>query len=390
VAVNNMIITYCQEPGKVAEAARHGFWSSEELYDLEMLIDRLPVAAARWAWQCGDAAAAQHVCRLEHPLGVGRMHLALRSGSSKKVPAAELEVLAADGVLPASAQPLEELAQWVAEEAAQQKPGTGLQLVQQAYKAEVTLGPAAASAMLTSTGDPEEQRLYELFPHFLNHLVSQVRGREASLVIGPKAAHSLGDAGEAVSSLHLKAAATGQVHVFGWREPGDVEDSHIYEVLKMDAWGRGCRDPDLLQNFAAVEPLGWNMPRGRSSTSSTTTSSSSSGSRASAGLASGFLAEEEESEFMPSFSMADIEAAIADAQASIAAAGSDASGAARTSSPRRKHCEECGEQSPKLKLCTQCRIVCYCSKKCQVAHWRAGHKQECNFLARLTASYRNL
>ena len=30
-----------------------------------------------------------------------------------------------------------------------------------------------------------------------------------------------------------------------------------------------------------------------------------------------------------------------------------------------------------LKACGRCRRVAYCSKKCQVAAWKAGHKQEC-------------
>jgi hypothetical protein len=42
-----------------------------------------------------------------------------------------------------------------------------------------------------------------------------------------------------------------------------------------------------------------------------------------------------------------------------------------------KPCAQCGELFPKLKLCTRCRSVSYCSKECQVAHWKAGHKQVC-------------
>lgn len=34
-----------------------------------------------------------------------------------------------------------------------------------------------------------------------------------------------------------------------------------------------------------------------------------------------------------------------------------------------------------LKKCAQCRSVAYCSRKCQVAHWKAGHKEECRQLA---------
>jgi hypothetical protein len=42
-----------------------------------------------------------------------------------------------------------------------------------------------------------------------------------------------------------------------------------------------------------------------------------------------------------------------------------------------KPCANCGELFPKLKLCTRCRSVSYCCKDCQVAHWKAGHKREC-------------
>ncbi|KAK1405579.1 Ubiquitin-specific protease 16 [Heracleum sosnowskyi] len=33
--------------------------------------------------------------------------------------------------------------------------------------------------------------------------------------------------------------------------------------------------------------------------------------------------------------------------------------------------------SPAAKLCSQCKAVRYCSGKCQIIHWRQGHKQEC-------------
>ncbi|XP_074369865.1 ubiquitin carboxyl-terminal hydrolase 17-like [Apium graveolens] len=33
--------------------------------------------------------------------------------------------------------------------------------------------------------------------------------------------------------------------------------------------------------------------------------------------------------------------------------------------------------SPAAKLCSQCKAVRYCSGKCQIIHWRQGHKEEC-------------
>ena len=34
------------------------------------------------------------------------------------------------------------------------------------------------------------------------------------------------------------------------------------------------------------------------------------------------------------------------------------------------------EQKP-LKVCSQCKVSPYCSKKCQKTDWRAGHKEYC-------------
>jgi hypothetical protein len=30
-----------------------------------------------------------------------------------------------------------------------------------------------------------------------------------------------------------------------------------------------------------------------------------------------------------------------------------------------------------LMICTRCKMACYCSKECQKAQWKAGHKQAC-------------
>uniref|UniRef100_A0A7S4FNL6 MYND-type domain-containing protein n=1 Tax=Eutreptiella gymnastica TaxID=73025 RepID=A0A7S4FNL6_9EUGL len=35
------------------------------------------------------------------------------------------------------------------------------------------------------------------------------------------------------------------------------------------------------------------------------------------------------------------------------------------------------ETGGKYKQCARCRAVSYCSKECQRAHWKAGHKAEC-------------
>lgn len=48
--------------------------------------------------------------------------------------------------------------------------------------------------------------------------------------------------------------------------------------------------------------------------------------------------------------------------------GADASGAASA--------EEAG--GTPFKRCSQCRAVAYCSRECQAAHWRKGHKKACN------------
>jgi len=40
-------------------------------------------------------------------------------------------------------------------------------------------------------------------------------------------------------------------------------------------------------------------------------------------------------------------------------------------------CDKCGRQSADAKVCGQCKVKHYCSKDCQVADWKAGHKKEC-------------
>jgi hypothetical protein len=41
-------------------------------------------------------------------------------------------------------------------------------------------------------------------------------------------------------------------------------------------------------------------------------------------------------------------------------------------------CTYCGKENDDLKECTRCHQAHYCNKECQVADWKAGHKQICN------------
>lgn len=45
-------------------------------------------------------------------------------------------------------------------------------------------------------------------------------------------------------------------------------------------------------------------------------------------------------------------------------------------------CSGCGRQATSLKKCSRCRVAAYCSRACQVQHWKkGGHKQQCAQLA---------
>ena len=50
-----------------------------------------------------------------------------------------------------------------------------------------------------------------------------------------------------------------------------------------------------------------------------------------------------------------------------------------------KQCQSCGISVAKvpggLKHCIRCKCVAYCTKPCQVAHWKAGHKLVCKQMA---------
>jgi len=41
-------------------------------------------------------------------------------------------------------------------------------------------------------------------------------------------------------------------------------------------------------------------------------------------------------------------------------------------------CGNCGRIAKKLMKCSRCHKVAYCSKDCQVGHWKAGHKIMCS------------
>ncbi|BDA50305.1 hypothetical protein COCOBI_15-4340 [Coccomyxa sp. Obi] len=40
-------------------------------------------------------------------------------------------------------------------------------------------------------------------------------------------------------------------------------------------------------------------------------------------------------------------------------------------------CAQCEKLCDKLQKCGACELMSYCSRKCQVKHWKAGHKQAC-------------
>ena len=43
----------------------------------------------------------------------------------------------------------------------------------------------------------------------------------------------------------------------------------------------------------------------------------------------------------------------------------------------RTECSLCKTAGKALKACSQCSVSAYCSKQCQVSHWKSGHKKEC-------------
>ena len=53
-------------------------------------------------------------------------------------------------------------------------------------------------------------------------------------------------------------------------------------------------------------------------------------------------------------------------------------------------CIGCGSKKatgdePYTKRCAQCKAAYYCSKECQVGHWKSGHKEVCEAAATVAA-----
>jgi tetratricopeptide (TPR) repeat protein len=45
--------------------------------------------------------------------------------------------------------------------------------------------------------------------------------------------------------------------------------------------------------------------------------------------------------------------------------------------PNFRPCDGCGVQGADFLCCPRCRVAFYCSKKCQLASWKGGHKRAC-------------
>lgn len=213
--IREAINTYCgNHDSAVTNADSRGFWGIDELDELQALLADLQIATARWKWQLGDAAAAQQHCSLEGPLRLNTIQSVMNTVSSSCPPWPEElgNSISEDQLPPDALRPIHDLAAFLGQEA-QQRRRIDSQLFFLA----------------------EEQYLYQLFPHFLTHLVGQVRGREASLVIEPKAAHSLDKTRQPVSGVYLIDAPYGKKQAFGWRLPGDVDYAASYGA------GAGCQ-----------------------------------------------------------------------------------------------------------------------------------------------------
>jgi hypothetical protein len=51
--------------------------------------------------------------------------------------------------------------------------------------------------------------------------------------------------------------------------------------------------------------------------------------------------------------------------------------------PKTRWCQYCFKEDLKVELmkCSQCKLVGYCSKECQIEDWRRGHKSDCKQIA---------
>jgi hypothetical protein len=420
-----------------------------ELEELQALASSLVTASMRWLWQCGNIAQAQEPGSIWAEL-LADFRERLASDSPEGWPVDLVQQLVQDGLMPPALEPIDTLAQFLVQEKERQAPGAGRELIDKAVAAAKSSGCAAGAALISSAGDPEEQQLHNLFPKYVNQLVSQVTGRPVSLVIEPKSAHGLENMPHLPCRMYLKDAATGQKQVFGWQRPGDVNGVTSYMGLVQAAKQRGVTDPDLLRYCAGVTQPGaagaahgpgstqtissrlrlfalgstaaWKAiaasgmsalnpagppaaaagrssalgeahtrqaaaeqqvsaaarGAGRDNIPSTTTSSSSSSSSGRGKAASSSRPHRE-----PGQDISNLTAAVAGmttaSQAPVSSSSSSSGGGSHHSSRTKpaKPCAACGELFPKLQRCTRCRAVSYCSKQCQVAHWKAGHKQVC-------------
>jgi TPR repeat protein len=52
-------------------------------------------------------------------------------------------------------------------------------------------------------------------------------------------------------------------------------------------------------------------------------------------------------------------------------------------------CRDSPSDTVTVRKCVQCQAFGYCSKKCQLAHWKNGHKVDCNRVKELKQAFRN-
>jgi hypothetical protein len=399
-------------PASAVAASRLGFWNPQELFHMLQVAPFLSVAAARWMWQCGDAAAAHHACRLE--AGGGGLYL-MQQGVA--VDAAMGHPLSNMGLFPSSTAPIDSLVRFLLQQKARQGPGQGLQQLLAACQSRQQQGPEVAAAAIAQLGDPQEQRLYSLFPGWLDQLVSQVTGRQVTLVVEPAAAHRVDHTVDTSCRVYLKDAASGERTPFHWRKLGDACGDMVHLMLVQQAVMKGCSDRDLQLFCPGVEPYTAGTAAGSGSRPSSSSGSQSSRPRqqqrqttagpaevgagrtarnmveavASLSLA-GRLAEAAPVQQSHAGAQQPATAAVAgpvargnaSSSSRPAASGGTAAGAGSSSShgggsrvKASRPCAQCGELFPRLKQCVRCKAVSYCSRDCQKAHWKAGHNEAC-------------
>ncbi|KAG2427727.1 hypothetical protein HXX76_012052 [Chlamydomonas incerta] len=87
-----------------------------------------------------------------------------------------------------------------------------------------------------------------------------------------------------------------------------------------------------------------------------------------------------------------VSAAVGDSEPSKPAVAATAAPAAASARPEPgiKVCARCGAAAgaggTRLRKCSRCQAVRYCSEACQTAHWAAGHERECKQLAAALAA----